>query len=476
MTLPGTLVLNRENGPARTAPVNTGAWFAAGFADFGPTDAALKVRSLKEFKKHYGDRVTSGVLCDSVETFFKEGGAICYVARVVGPNPVKATVTVDTTVTFEAKYPGAYGNGLNVKVEAGTQSGTFKLVVSHDDDDNVDETSPDYATAADAEAWESDYITVTDVNTSASDPSTGTYSLTGGTDDSGNAVDANWQTALDLFIKDLGPGQVSYPGRTTSTAHGQLLQHALDCNRIALLDAADTGVVATLTAAAATAAANGVQAASRGALFAPWVTINGITPGTTRSVPYSAVQAGLEARRDAAGFNPNMPAAGANGLPGSIVSLNNSWDDADRETLNDAGVNVAKDVYGAPRTYGYRTLVDPDTDANNWQLGNSRLRMAIVAKSDAIGEKYVLRQIDGKGRTAAEFAGELSGMLAAYYETGGLYGDTPEEAFRVDVGPAVNTPETLAEGQLRAVLELRMSPMAELVVIEIVKTPITESI
>ena len=104
------------------------------------------------------------------------------------------------------------------------------------------------------------------------------------------------------------------------------------------------------------------------------------------------------------------------------------------------------------------------------------LRMAIVAKSDAIGEKYVLRQIDGKGRTAAEFAGELSGMLAAYYETGGLYGDTPEEAFRVDVGPAVNTPETLAEGQLRAVLELRMSPMAELVVIEIVKTPITESI
>ena len=474
MTLPGSLVINRDAPPARTAPTDTGQWFAAGFADWGPTDVAVQVRSLKQFKSKFGDRVTSGSLCDSVETFFREGGSVCFIARVVGPTPVNASVTVSSTMDVEAKYPGAYGNGLNVEVAAGTASGTFKLIISHDDDADVDETSPDYATVADAEAWESEYVTITDNAGAATDPAVGTYSLSGGSDDYASATDTQWENALDLFVKDLGPGQVSYPGRTTSTAHQQLLQHAEDNNRIALLDAANTATVSTLTTAAATAAA--YVGASRGALFAPWASIPGIAGGTTRTVPYSAVQAGLEARRDAAGFNPNVPAAGVNGQPSSLLELAQSWDDTDRETLNDAGVNVAKLVYGGPRTYGYRTLVDPVTDPNNWQLGNSRLRMALTAKAEAIAEKYVLRQIDGKGRTAAEFNGDLAGMLAGYYESGGLYGETPEEAFRVDTGASVNTPETIADGQLRAVIEVRMSPMAELVVIEIVKTPITESI
>lgn len=472
MTLPGSLVINRDAPPARTAPTDTGTWFAAGFADFGPTDEAVKVRSLKEFKSAFGGRVNSGSLCDSVETFFREGGSVCYVARVVGPAAANASVTIDSTVDVEAKYPGAFGNGLNVEVEAGSQSGTFRFVVTHDSDASVSETSPDYATVADAEDWDSAYVTITDNAGSASDPSVGTYSLSGGSDDYASATDSDWQTALDLFVADLGPGQVSYPGRTTATAHSQLLQHAEDTNRIALLDAADTATVATLTAAAA--AASILPGASRGALFAPWAKIAGVSGGSVRTVPYSAVQAGLEARRDASGLNPNVPAAGVNGQPVSVIELAQSWTDDDRETLNDAGVNVAKLVYGGPRTYGYRTLVDPDTDPNNWQLGNSRLRMAVTAKASEIAERYVLSQIDGKGRTIAAFAGDLSGMLTGYYESGGLYGDSPEEAFRVDT--SVNTPETIEAGQLRAVISMRVSPMAELVVIEIVKVPVSQEI
>jgi hypothetical protein len=65
-------------------------------------------------------------------------------------------------------------------------------------------------------------------------------------------------------------------------------------------------------------------------------------------------------------------------------------------------------------------------------------------------------------------------MLTGYYESGGLYGDTPEEAFRVDT--SVNTPETIEAGQLRAVISMRVSPMAELVVIEIVKVPVSQEI
>ena len=63
-----------------------------------------------------------------------------------------------------------------------------------------------------------------------------------------------------------------------------------------------------------------------------------------------------------------------------------------------------------------------------------------------------------------------------YYVAGALYGPEPSDAYSVDVGPAVNTEETIANGELHAVLRVRMSPFAELVVIEIVKYPTTEAL
>jgi hypothetical protein len=59
---------------------------------------------------------------------------------------------------------------------------------------------------------------------------------------------------------------------------------------------------------------------------------------------------------------------------------------------------------------------------------------------------------------------------------GSLYGDTADEAFSVNVGTQVNTPETIAEGVLKAVISLKMSPAAERVQIEIVKVSNTEAV
>jgi hypothetical protein len=67
-------------------------------------------------------------------------------------------------------------------------------------------------------------------------------------------------------------------------------------------------------------------------------------------------------------------------------------------------------------------------------------------------------------------------VLMAYYIDGSLYGATPDEAFSVDVGPDVNTSVTLAAGELRAVLTVRMSPFAEVVRIEIVKVSIEQTL
>lgn len=479
MALPGTQIISRDSSPPRSAPTDTGVWFVAGFTEKGPTTPTL-ITSLAQFIAHFGARVSYSVLYDAVETFFREGGGKLIVNRVVGPSSLNAFLILQdgaaaNALKVEALTPGTWGNALKVQVAAGSGGGTFVLVVS--DASGELERSGDLADQTAAIAWAStsQYIRLT-AQASSNDPAVlAATNLASGTDDHASATDASWKTAIDGAGKDLGPGQVSYPGRTTDQAHTDLLAHAASHNRVAILDAQDTASASTLRTSAA--ALRGGVNDRFGALFAPWVVVPGLTPGTTRTVPYSAVEAGILARNDGLGRSVNEPGAGSNGQSRFAIDLSQpAWSDVDRESLNDAGVNVARLVYGGIRTYGYRTLADPLLKATWVDFGNSRLYMKIAAEGDAISERFVFAQLDGRGRKIAEYGGVLTGMLVPFYEQGALYGETPEQAFAVDVGPQVNTPDTIANRELHAVLSLRMSPFAELVILELVKVATEEAI
>lgn len=483
MTLPGTVVEELTTPPPRSAPTDTGVWFAAHHTEKGPIDEAVLVTSLAQFVTVFGARVSHSPLYDCVESFFRDGGSRLYIGRVVGPDPVLASVTLEDsnsadTLTVNAKSVGTWGNALNVAVTAGDAGGEFKLVISHDTLGTL-ETSPSLATKAAAIAWaaNSDYVDCED-EASLLDPAVvAAQSLAGGTDDYANATDNTWADSLELFTKDLGPGQVSFPGRTTTTAHSQLAAHceALGGMRFAIYDLADTATKATLKTAVSTMRSSGKG--KYGGFFVPWQVIPGITPGTTRTIPFSALQAALYARSDGLGKSPNEPAAGDNGQSKFAIGLSQpAWSDADREDLNDSGVNVARVIYGGVRSYGNRTAVDPILDSNWLECSNRRLYMVVAAKGDVIAEKFVQKQIDGQGNVFAAYAGELTGMLLPYYAQGSLYGETPEEAFNVDVGPQVNTPETIAAKEIHAVISLKMSPSAERVILQISKSQITEAV
>jgi hypothetical protein len=283
--------------------------------------------------------------------------------------------------------------------------------------------------------------------------------------------------ALALFTRDLGPGQVAAPGLTVAAGHLAVATHARDFNRIALLDAPDSAVVANVTAAATIAGITS-EAERYAAMFAPWV-IMPAGGGVDRTVPPSGLAAALMSYNDGQGVSPNKPSAG---VLGELAFATNTSQpalgavEADRTTLNVNGVNLLRPMYDGVRVYGYRTLSDPTADPQWINLGNARLFMAIQAQGDAIAERFVFRQLDGQRKTVTEYGGALTGMLLPYWEQGSLYGATAAEAFRVDVGPNVNTDATLADGQLRAVLILKASPFAEEVVLELVKTRTTEAI
>jgi hypothetical protein len=143
-------------------------------------------------------------------------------------------------------------------------------------------------------------------------------------------------------------------------------------------------------------------------------------------------------------------------------------------------VNLLRVRNGQVVIYGARTVAEKTANPLHWMLSNERLDMQIKAEAGVIGDSFLFREIDGGGLTLGAWRGQLEAMLNRFYLAGSLYADAndprPETAYYVDVGDQVNTPTTLANGELHAVLSVRMSPFAELVQIQVVKVPITQTV
>lgn len=287
----------------------------------------------------------------------------------------------------------------------------------------------------------------------------------------------NVETALALFTRDLGPGQVSVPDNRAPESQAKAIVHAFNNNRVAVLGSPNTGTAATILAHIT--ALEGLVTAEQlryAALFVPDIIVPGVTAGTTRTIDPTSIVTGLMARRDAEGVSPNQPAAGQLGESAEGLDTTFSFTDADRSTLNLNGANVVRDMFDGVRVYGYRTLADPATDPEWINLGHARLFMAVQAEFDVISERYVFRQLDGRRKTIEEFGGVLTGALLPYFNKGSLYGVTPDAAFNVDVGIDVNTEATIAAGQLKARVTVRPSEFAEEVVLDLVKVRTTEAV
>lgn len=488
MARPGVVVVNRTAPPTRGAPTDTGVAFFAGIAEKGPADKALTVHNMAEFETSYGGRPNGMILYDACDIAFRKGVTAITIARAVGPDATKDTATLQDagavdSIAVDTIGPGA--SALTVQPIAGSLAGTFVLVIVDTDLGKEVDRSRDLASPVDAVDWsgKSDFVRVRAVGGNNPAPLGAGVALAGGDDDRAAITDVERAAALLLLPKTLGPGQVAYPGATTAAAHAALLNHAKLANRWALLDAQDTPSDTTLEAEADgdRAAPDKLELAETfGMLLGPWHVARGVAGGTTRTVPPSAVVAGLIATSDARTGNPNTAAAGANGDSSDVtLALSQpAWDDDTRERLNDAGVNIFREVWGGFRLYGFRSLADmTDPDSAAWQsAGAGRTRMAITNELEAYAEQFVFAQLDGQGQTIARFKGGLMGILQKYWANDALYGASAPEAFVVDTGPTVNTENTLAANELHAVIGLRVSPFAELVYIEVVKVPSNQAL
>lgn len=472
---PGTQIVARATPPSRSAGSATSAWHIAALAQRGPTKEARLLRNLGDYDKIFGGRVAYGQR-DGIEAHFRNGGGLINMIRIVGPAATLATVNLPGAAAAPSLAVDAVGEGVStLSVDVDVVGALFILTV-FEGTVKLD-FSPPLDTLAAAVSWsqKNSYIRVRAIGAVVPLATAVAVVLAGGVDDVAAVTDVHRLAAINRIPKGDGAGQVSIPGATTTAVHLGLAQHAAAANRFALLDLPNSSTEADLIAAADAFRAGATDLEESYAFFCEgWHNIPGLTIGTTRVVPPSAIDSALMSVRDAATGNPNEPAAGIHGVPAySLGPVRPEWSDDARARLNNAGVNVFRYIGGSHRLYGYRTAVDPNGTGATWlSASNARLRMALIADADRIAEPFVFGQITKT--KIAEYNGAMTGMLLGYYTKGALFGDVPEQAFIVDTGAQVNTSARIAARQLSVVMGVRMSEFTEIAYMEFVKVAVTE--
>lgn len=478
--MPGVVVTTQTQiGPSAALRAQSGQFFVVGLTERGATDAPILVRGMADVENLLGPRVSYSAVWDQLKTFFDEGGLQAYVARVVGPTATKGTLqlmdshptTPVPTLRVDAANPGAWSSNLKVEIQSGSLANTYRVIVTLNGavvEDKTNLATPEDAVLAFAN---SPYVRFTNLGSATTPPDNNpaaiaAVALSAGSDDRQSVNETHYLSALSRFTRDLGDGCVAIPGQTSNTIWVGIEQHCRENNRIGLLSAALGDDKATLLTRA------GELDSEYVGLFAPWIKVPDGAGGTRTISPEGYVAACRARAHDQIG--PWAIPAGKIAVANTVVDVHQRFNEADANDLDAGKVSVIRVIANTIRLYGWRSL-SSDT-ANYTFLKDRDLLNHLVVESEKRLEDYVFQTIDTKGHLLSQINASLTGLVQPIAEMGGLYPRVDpvtqqqiDPGYKVETGSEVNTPQTLAENQIRARLLVRISPAGGLVSLVIVK-------
>jgi uncharacterized protein len=206
------------------------------------------------------------------------------------------------------------------------------------------------------------------------------------------------------------------------------------------------------------------------ALYFPWLVIQEMAGATPYTLPPTPLAAGVIARRDLARGPAIAP---ANETLSTVVGVDRPIDDTidadlyspppDPDGTLVPAVNIIRPFAGyGIQVWGARTLsTDP------WmQFINVRRTLSAIERSC----KAALDLLVFEPNTPflwAQITQGVMGVLLPLYESGGLQGDQPDQAFYVRCDDTINTAETIAAGQLICEVGVAIASPAEFIVFRI---------
>lgn len=203
---------------------------------------------------------------------------------------------------------------------------------------------------------------------------------------------------------------------------------------------------------------------SYAALYHPWVRVSTLNPGadggatpTTISVPPSGAVAGIYARSDS---ERGVHTAPANEVLRGITELAASLSDVEQEVLNPEGVNALRSFPGrGMRVWGARTMSsDPE-----WRYVPVRRLAIFLEHSIERSTQWAVFEPNDE-RLWAAMRSTVGDFLMSIWQSGGLPGDKPEDAFFVRCDRSTMTQDDLDKGRLVCLVGYAPVSPAEFVV------------
>ena len=128
---PGVFIQRDDRAQTGVARVRTDIAGFAGIAEAGPLDAAVRIRTMRQFETAFGRYTGAGFLAYAVRAFFENGGRECLVARVASDDPELGAACASVRIagapglTIRAASGGSWGNGLQVLLAASWRAETL---------------------------------------------------------------------------------------------------------------------------------------------------------------------------------------------------------------------------------------------------------------------------------------------------------------------------------------------------------------
>lgn len=517
---PGVYVEEVPGGPRPIQGVGTSTAGFVGQTERGPTTPRL-VTNWGDFVRWYGDVIDIGTsyLPFAVRGFFENGGQRLFIARITQSDAAEAfedqtTPNANQQVRISAIGPGAWGNGLYVRIQAGSRTG-FRITVLYyrtvpnnfvDPLDpanigNPNRVEPDLIedyNDLDFQPTGNNYfvqkinsnstlisVTWVDPTQPAARPDdTAFIQLTtqAGTDGAAgitaNDFEGNPAVSPELRTGLAGLEQIdeialmSVPDEVNPLLNGanqtQLMNAIVtQCERLrdrfAILNiAGGQGIINNI---------NPPRDTNYAAIYYPWIRVFDPRTSETLLIPPAGHVAGIYARSDR---ERGVHKAPANEVVRDIINrdigptekpLEFTIARGEHDILNPRGINVIRDFRSdrrGIRVWGARTLSSDPL----WRYVNVRRLFLFVEESIDEGTQWVVFEPNDDG-TWARVRQVVTNFLTIVWRNGALQGLTADQAFFVRCGPETMTQADIDAGRLICEIGIATVKPAEFVIFRI---------
>ncbi len=293
----------------------------------------------------------------------------------------------------------------------------------------------------------------------------GTVAFAGGSDGTMDAVNAGVyigqdngpgkRTGIRAFLENTMASIIAVPGVTIPEVVVSLVAHCEnEQNRFAVLD-----IPQELVKTSDILEYRSMVDSTYCAMYHPWVQVFDPVTKKPGFVPPSGAVAGVYSRTDVTRGVHKAPANETVVCTGLSVNYNSG----EQDILNPAGVNLIRALPGQGiRVWGARTASSNST----FKYVNVRRLFIYVEQSIKNATNWVVFEPNNSSLWARVQA-TVSSFLENMFRAGMLSGETPAEAFYVDIGPNTMSRDDIMNGRLICEIGIAPSRPAEFVIFRV---------